>query len=60
MITSTTGSSIETYFDWIKEEIEGKKYGEVSITFLISDKQIVNVRRGSVDTDRFIPSNSAT
>ena len=50
---STTGTTIETYLSWIKEEIESKEYGDVSIEFTICAGQITKVRKGSFDNDKF-------
>jgi len=50
---STTGTSIETYLQWVKDEIEKKKWGEVSINFTICNKQVTDVRKGSFDSDHF-------
>jgi acetolactate synthase small subunit len=50
-MTSTTGTSIENYLSWVKNELEKKDYGEVSITFTITRGQITDVKKGSIDTE---------
>jgi hypothetical protein len=52
-MTSTTGTTIETYLTWIKKELEKKEYGEVSIEFTVCAGQITKVRKGSFDNDKF-------
>lgn len=51
MIATTTGTSIESYLSWVKQELEKKDYGEVSITFTITRGQITDVKKGSIDTE---------
>lgn len=50
-MTSTTGTSIEAYIDWIRKELGRRNYGEVSIRFVVVRGQVTDVRRESVDTD---------
>jgi hypothetical protein len=50
---STTGTSIESYLQWVKSEIEKKSWGEVEIKFTICNKQVTDVRKGSFDSDHF-------
>jgi len=50
---STTGTTIESYLKWVKEEIEKKKYGEVSINFIVNNSQIVDVKKVSMDSEHF-------
>jgi hypothetical protein len=50
---STTGTTIENYLEWVKNEIEKKDYGEVSIEFTIGNHQLVKVKKGSFDNDKF-------
>jgi hypothetical protein len=50
---STTGTSIESYLDWAKNEIDKKEYGEVSLKFIICSGQIVKVEKMSLDNDKF-------
>jgi hypothetical protein len=52
-VTSTTGTTIESYLSWVKSELEKKDYGEVSIEFTICNKQIVKVRKGSFDNEQY-------
>ena len=51
MVTSTTGTSIDSYIAWMRRELEKKSYGEVSIKFVVCQGQITDVRKESVDTD---------
>ena len=53
MINSSTGTSIESYLNWVKKELEKKDYGEVSITFTVTRGEISDVRKESVDRDHF-------
>ena len=50
MIT-TTGTSIDSYLDWVKKELTKKNYGEVSISFVVSRGQVTDVRKTSMDND---------
>ncbi len=50
-MTSTTGTSIEGYIDWIRKELSRKSWGEVSIRFTVVRGQVTDVRRESVETD---------
>lgn len=50
MIT-TTGSSIQNYLDWVRDELQKKSYGEVGIVFTIVRGQVTAVKKSSVDTD---------
>jgi len=52
MIT-TTGTSIENYLQWVKNELEKKDYGEVSITFVIHSNQVVDVKKTSIDNEHY-------
>ena len=52
MVTST-GTSIESYLNWVRNEIDKKEYGEVSLTFKICNKQVVGVEKISIDNDKF-------
>lgn len=49
--TSSTGTSIDAYIDWLKGELTKKNYGEVSIKFTVCRHQITDVRKESVDLD---------
>lgn len=51
MINTTTGTSIENYFDWVRRELERKEYGEVSITFTVTQGQVSLVKKNSMDTE---------
>jgi len=48
---STTGTSIQSYLEWIKKELEKKDFGEVSITFTVIQGQVSDVKKTSVDKD---------
>lgn len=50
---STTGTAIDDYLTWIRYELEGKTYGEVSISFTVCAGQVTDVRKGSFDTEHF-------
>jgi len=52
MIT-TTGTSVIAYLDWVKRELEKKRWGSVGITFTICNGQVVDVEKASVDKDHF-------
>jgi len=52
MIT-TTGTSVIAYLEWVKRELEKKRWGSVGITFTVHDGQIVDVEKASVDKDHF-------
>ena len=51
MIT-TTGTTIQSYLDWAKSEIEKKNFGEVSLVFTINNAKVVYVKKGSIDNDK--------
>jgi hypothetical protein len=50
---STTGTSIESYLNWVKRELETKEWGEVSISFKVCSGQVTDVTKGSFDSDHF-------
>lgn len=50
-MTSTTGTAIENYIDWLRRELEKKEYGEVSISFVVTRGQVTDVRKVSMDTE---------
>lgn len=52
-IQSTTGTSIQTYMNWLENELSKKRYGEVAIRFIITNGQITDVKKESVDKDHF-------
>lgn len=52
-MTTSTGSSIKTYLNWIEKELEKKDYGEVSLTFIVTKGVVTDVRKESVDRDHF-------
>lgn len=50
---STTGTSIETYLNWVRTELEKKDWGEVALSFIINNGQVVDVRKVSMDHEHF-------
>lgn len=52
MIVSTTGSSIESYLEWIKTELSKRSFGEVSISFSVKNGKVVEVKKSFMDSDR--------
>jgi hypothetical protein len=52
-MNTTTGSNIEHYVAWLTNEVEHKRYGEVSITFVVTDSIVTLVRKSSTDSERF-------
>lgn len=52
-MTTTTGTSIQSYLDWVRKEIDKKDFGEVTIRFIVRDGRVVDVRRESVDNDHY-------
>lgn len=50
---STTGTTIQGYFDWASRELNKKEYGEVILHFKICAGQIVGVEKSSIDNDKF-------
>lgn len=53
-IVCTTGTSIENYLTWVKNEIAKKDYGEVTIVFTINSHQVVDVKKSSMDHDHYV------
>lgn len=53
MITSSTGTTLASYLDWLKGEASDKQWGEVGIHLTICNGQITDVRKTSVDTEHF-------
>lgn len=51
-MVSTTGTSIDSYLNWVRNEIEKKQWGEVSVVFTINNGQVTFVKKGSIDTDQ--------
>jgi hypothetical protein len=52
-MTSTTGTTVIAYLDWVKRELERKRWGSVGITFTICNGQVVDVEKASIDKDHF-------
>ena len=52
-MTSSTGTSIQSYFDWAMKEVNKKEYGEVLLKFKICAGQLVGAEKSSIDNDRF-------
>ena len=52
-MTSTTGTTVEGYLAWVKQQLEKKTYGEVGIHFKIYDGKVTDVRKESVDTEHY-------
>ena len=52
-MTSTTGTSINSYLEWVKQELNRKQWGEVSINFVINNGQVVDLKKTSMDHDHF-------
>lgn len=50
-VVSTTGTTIESYLEWVRSELQKKDWGEVAIKFVICRGQVVDVRKESVDTE---------
>ena len=50
---STTGTSINSYLEWVKSELNKKQWGEISISFVINNGQVVDVKKTSMDHDHF-------
>lgn len=48
---STTGTSIESYLEWVRKELTKKNYGEVSICFTITSGQVTDVKKISMDSE---------
>jgi len=48
---STTGTTIENYLAWLRDELANKQYGEVSLMFKVCRGQIVGVEKASKDTE---------
>lgn len=50
-MTSTTGTTIDTYLDWVRRELSKKEFGEVTISFTVTRKQVTDVKKTSMDWD---------
>jgi len=50
-IMSTTGTSIESYLDWVRKELTKKDYGEVSIVFTVTRGCVTDVKKNSMDSE---------
>jgi len=50
---STTGTSIESYLDWLRTELRSKDYGEVAIEFTITKGQVTDVRKRTMDSEHY-------
>ena len=49
---STTGTTIEHYLEWVRDEVEKRTWGKVSIDITVCNGQITRVDRGAIDTDQ--------
>jgi len=52
-MTSTTGTSIKAYLQWVEVELNRKQFGEVTIKFVVRDGRVVDVRKESVETEHY-------
>ena len=52
-MTTTTGTTLASYLDWLASEAGGKLFGEVGIYLTIHNGQIVDVRKTSVDLEHY-------
>jgi len=50
---STTSSAIKTYINWLENELAKKEYGEVAISFIVNNGQVVDVKKTSMDHEHF-------
>jgi hypothetical protein len=50
-MTTTTGTSISGYLDWLKREIDKKKYGTVEIKFVVRRGVVTKVFTNSGDEE---------
>ncbi len=46
-------TTFTAYCDWLKMELSQKKFGEVSLKFVIRQGQVVDVRKESIESDHF-------
>jgi len=53
MLTSTTGTSIDSYIAWLKRELEKKEWGKVEISFTVCRGFVTDVQKNSIDTEHF-------
>ena len=59
-MTTTTGTSVVAYLEWVKRELDKKRWGSVGITFTVCNGQIVDVEKASVDKDHFQMTRKGT
>jgi len=52
-MTSTTGTSINSYLEWVKQELNKKEWGEVAIQFIVNNGQVVDVKKTTMDHEHF-------
>jgi hypothetical protein len=50
-IVCTTGSTIDSYLDWVRKELTKKNYGEVSIVFTVTRGCVTDVKKNSMDSE---------
>jgi hypothetical protein len=48
---STTGTSIDSYINWVRNELSKKSYGKVSISFTVTMGQVTDVEKISMDSE---------
>lgn len=53
MLTSSTGTSIQSYLDWVKKELDKKSWGEVTISFTVNKGIVVDVKKTSMDHEHY-------
>lgn len=49
---SSTGTTIDSYIDWLRDEVDGKQWGHVSIEFTLCSGQVTKVIKRSEDTEK--------
>jgi len=52
-MTTTTGTTLQTYIEWLINEAESKNYGEAGLHLVIHAGQLVDVRKTSIDHEHF-------
>jgi hypothetical protein len=52
-VTSTTGTTIDTYLARVKNELDKRAYGKVGIVFTVTNGQVTDVEFTATDRDHY-------
>ena len=52
-MNTSTGTTLEQYTEWLTREVQRKRFGKVTLTLIVTDGQITDAEKWSMDHDHF-------